>query len=156
MSGKKVYPVMPEAESRTKVNNETYLQMYQQSVDDPDSFWGKQGQRIDWIKPYTKVKNTSFDPKHVSIKWFEDGTLNASANCLDRHLKERGDQTAIIFEGDDPNISREITYRQLYEETCKFANVLKAQGVQKGDIVTIYMPMIPETAVAMLACIQPN
>lgn len=152
MSESKVYPVLPEAEKRTRVNNETYQRLYQQSVNDPDAFWGEQGKRIDWIKPYTKVKNTRFDTHDVSIKWFEDGSLNASANCLDRHLQARGDQTAIIFEGDDPNISRHITYRQLYEDTCKFANVLKAKGVKKGDIVTIYMPMIPETAVAMLAC----
>jgi len=152
MSNAKVYPVKPDAEKRTKVNNETYLSLYQQSVENPDLFWGQQGKRIDWIRPYTKVKNTRFDQHDVSIKWYEDGTLNASVNCLDRHLAERGDQTALLFEGDDPDVSREITYRQLYEETCKFANVLKGQGVCKGDIVTIYMPMIPETAVAMLAC----
>jgi acetyl-CoA synthetase len=152
MSLSKVYPVLADAEKRTRVNNESYQYLYQQSVNDPERFWGEQGKRIDWIKPYTKVKNTRFDTHDVSIKWFEDGSLNASANCLDRHLATRGDQTAIIFEGDDPDTSRHLTYRQLHEDTCKFANVLKAKGVKKGDIITIYMPMIPETAVAMLAC----
>lgn len=152
MSEAKVYPVPEAAKKRALVNNEQYLSLYQKSIDNPDAFWGEQGKRLDWITPYTKVKNTSYDYHNVSIKWFEDGQLNASANCLDRHLEKRGDQTAIIFEGDDPNNSKHITYRELHAETCKFANVLKAQGVKKGDVVTIYMPMVPETAVAMLAC----
>ena len=108
--------------------------------------------RIDWIKPYSKIENVSYDADNLSIKWFEDGTLNAAANCLDRHLAERGDQTAIIFEGDEPTDSRHITYRELHEDVCKFSNMMKARGVSKGDRVTIYMPMIPEAAVAMLAC----
>ena len=152
MSEGKVYPVKESAKSRALVDKEQYMAMYKESIENPDAFWGEHGKRLDWIKPYTTVKNTSYDRSNLSIKWFEDGTLNASANCLDRHLAERGDQTAIIFEGDDPSNSRHVTYRELYEETCKFANVLKTQGVQKGDVVTIYMPMIVETAVAMLAC----
>jgi acetyl-CoA synthetase len=152
MSEAKVYPVPESAKKRALVNNEQYLSLYQKSIDNPEVFWGEQGKRLDWITPFTKVKNTSFDYHNVSIKWFEDGQLNASANCLDRHLEKRGDQTAIIFEGDDPSNSKHITYKELHAETCKFANVLKAQGVKKGDVVTIYMPMVPETAVAMLAC----
>jgi acetyl-CoA synthetase len=115
-------------------------------------FWGEHGKRIDWIKPFTKVKNTSYDYHNVSIKWFEDGTLNVSANCIDRHLATRGDQPAIIWEGDDPSESKVITYKELHHEVNKFANVLHAQGVKKGDRVTIYLPMIPEAAYAMLAC----
>lgn len=126
--------------------------MYEQSIVDPTSFWREHGKRLDWIKPYTKVKNTTFGPSQVSIKWFEDGTLNASANCLDRHLPKRGDQTAIIWEGDDPKNSKHITYRELHREVCKFANALKSLGAKKGDRITIYMPMIPEAAIAMLAC----
>ncbi|MDI9227545.1 acetate--CoA ligase, partial [Serratia bockelmannii] len=122
------------------------------SVQDPEAFWGEHGKILDWIKPYTKVKNTSFDPGHVSIRWFEDGTLNLAANCLDRHLAERGDQTAIIWEGDDPTQSKNVTYKQLHHDVCQFANVLKKLGVKKGDVVAIYMPMVPEAAVAMLAC----
>lgn len=152
MSEVKVYPVPESAKSRALINNDQYLELYRQSIENPDVFWGEQGKRLHWVTPYSKVKNTSFDFSNVSIKWFEDGQINASANCLDRHLEKRGDQTAIIFEGDDPSVSKHITYRELYTETCKFANVLKAQGVKKGDIVTIYMPMVPETAVAMLAC----
>jgi acetyl-CoA synthetase len=134
------------------INPEQYQQYYQQSVQDPETFWGKQGKILDWIKPYTKVKNTSFDPGHISIKWFEDGTLNLAANCLDRHLDERGNQTAIIWEGDDPTQSKKVTYKQLHHDVCQFANVLKKLGVKKGDVVAIYMPMVPEAAVAMLAC----
>ncbi len=138
--------------SRAFIDNEKYLSLYKRSVEDPTGFWGEQGKRIDWIKPYTKVKNTSFDPHNVSIKWYEDGTLNACANCIDRHLKTRGDKIAIIWEGDDPTQDEKITYRQLYERVCKFANVLKANGVKKGDRVTVYLPMIPEAAYAILAC----
>ncbi|BEM46000.1 acetyl-coenzyme A synthetase [Serratia marcescens] len=134
------------------INPAQYQQYYQQSVQDPEAFWGEHGKILDWIKPYTKVKNTSFDPGHVSIRWFEDGTLNLSANCLDRHLAERGDQTAIIWEGDDPAQSKNVTYKQLHHDVCQFANVLKKLGVKKGDVVAIYMPMVPEAAVAMLAC----
>jgi acetyl-CoA synthetase len=148
----KVYNVPAEWAARAYVNNEKYLEMYKRSVQDPDGFWGEVGKRIDWIKPYTKVKNTSYAPENVSIKWYEDGTLNVSANCIDRHLKTRAEQVAIIWEGDDPTHDEKITYRQLHERTCKFANVLKANGVKKGDRVTIYLPMIPEAAYAMLAC----
>jgi len=131
----------------------TYDAMYDASVGHPEKFWTKEGERLDWIKPYTRAKNTTFEPPNVSIKWFEDGTLNVSANCIDRHLKKRGEQTAIIWEPDDPNTeARHITYRELHDNVCKLANVLKAQGVKKGDRVTIYLPMIPEAAYAMLAC----
>jgi len=116
------------------------------------SFWGEHGKRMDWIKPYTWVKRTSFAPGAVSIEWFGDGTTNVSLNCIDRHLAKRADQIAIIWEGDDPKESKSITYRQLHDEVCRFANVLKAHGVKKGDTVTIYLPMIPEAAYAMLAC----
>ena len=148
----KIYPVSPEWAKRAYVDDAKYKDMYARSVTDPDGFWGEQGKRLDWIKPYTKVKNTDFGPPDVSIKWFEDGTLNVSANCVDRHLAKRGDQTAIIWEGDDPSKSKLITYKELYEQVCRFANVLKAHGVKKGDRVTIYLPMIPEAAYAMLAC----
>jgi acetyl-CoA synthetase len=126
--------------------------MYAASMKDPDAFWGEQGKRLDWIKPYTLVKNTSFDYGAVSIKWFEDGTLNVCANCVDRHLPTRADQVAIIWEGDDIAASAKITYRELHEKVCRFANVLKGLGVKKGDRVVIYLPMIPEAAYAMLAC----
>ena len=126
--------------------------MHQRSVSDPQGFWAEHGKRVDWIKPFTKVKNTTYGPPDVSIKWFEDGTLNVSANCIDRHLATRGDQVAIIWEGDDPSESRSITYSQLHDEVCRFANVLRNREVKKGDTVTIYMPMIPEAAFAMLAC----
>ncbi|WP_286791460.1 acetate--CoA ligase, partial [Thalassospira sp. UBA4513] len=152
MTDKQVYPVSPDVAKRALLNRDQYEKMYQQSVNDPETFWAEHGKRLDWIKPFSKVKNTTYDYDNLSIKWFEDGQLNAAANCLDRHLEKRGDQTAIIFEGDDPADSRNVTYRELYEETCKFANVLKDQGVKKGDVVTIYMPMIVETGVAMLAC----
>ena len=112
-----------------------YAEMYQQSINDPDAFWGEHGKRVDWIKPFTKVKNTSFDAKDLSIKWFEDGTLNASANCIDRHLADKADQTAIIWEGDDPADSKNITYQELHDETCRLANAMKARGVSKGDRV---------------------
>jgi acetyl-CoA synthetase len=126
--------------------------MYDRSIKDPNGFWAEQAKRIDWIKPFSKVKNTSYDPHNVSIKWFEDGTLNVSYNCVDRHLAKRGDQTALLWEGDDPKDDKKLTYKQLHAEVCRFANVLKARGVKKGDRVTIYLPMITETAVAMLAC----
>ncbi|MDF2140140.1 acetate--CoA ligase [Paenirhodobacter sp. CAU 1674] len=130
-----------------------YREMYQESISDPDKFWGREGKRLDWITPYTKVKNTDFTFGHVSIKWFEDGVLNASVNCIDRHLATRGDQTAIIFEPDSPDTPAEhITYRQLSERVNRMANVLLSQGVMRGDRVVIYLPMIPEAAYAMLAC----
>jgi acetyl-CoA synthetase len=137
---------------RAYVDNAKYLEMYQSSIADPVAFWRDHGKRIDWIRPYTKVKDVSYAASDLHIRWYEDGTLNASANCIDRHLATRGDQTAIIWEGDDPKDSKHITYKQLHDEVCRFANVLKGQGVRKGDRVTIYMPMIPEAAYAMLAC----
>ena len=148
----KIYPVPSEWARRAWINADQYATLYKRSVEDPNGFWGEAGRRLDWIKPYTKVKNTSFDPANVSIKWFEDGTLNVSVNCIDRHLATRGEQVAIIWEGDDPTVDEKITYRQLHERVCKFANVLKSMGVKKGDRVTIYLPMIPEAAYAMLAC----
>jgi len=142
----------PEPARQPWLDDAAYRAMYRRSVDDPVGFWSKHGLRLDWIKPYTKVKNTSFEPENLVIKWFEDGTLNVSANCIDRHLKTRGDQVAIIWEGDDPTEGVQITYRQLHQRVSKFANVLKAHGVKKGDRVTIYLPMIPEATYAMLAC----
>jgi acetyl-CoA synthetase len=147
----KVYAVPAEWAARAHVDERKYNEMYKRSVESPTEFWGEAGKRLDWIKPYTKVKNTSFEPGKVSIKWYEDGILNVSANCIDRHLKTRADQVAIIWEGDDPTQDEKITYRQLHERVCKFANVMKANGVKKGDRVTIYLPMIPEAAYAMLA-----
>jgi acetyl-CoA synthetase len=129
-----------------------YDTVYARSVSDPEGFWAEHGKRIDWIKPFTKVKHTSYDPHNVQIKWFEDGTTNVSMNCVDRHLATRGDQVAIIWEGDNPEESKKITYKQMHEEVSRFANVLKAKGVKKGDTVSIYLPMIPEAAYAMLAC----
>ena len=152
MSAESLYPVSAQVASRTLTDEATYKSLYQQSVVNPDGFWREQAARIDWIKPFTQVKQTSFDDHHVDIKWFADGTLNVSANCLDRHLQERGDQVAIIWEGDDPAEHKLITYRELHEQVCKFANALRGQDVHRGDVVTIYMPMIPEVAVAMLAC----
>ncbi|MBL8660182.1 MAG: acetate--CoA ligase, partial [Rhodospirillales bacterium] len=152
MSEDLVIPVFDSIAKSAWCNQDSYKQMYQKSVSDPEGFWGEQGARLDWMKPYTHVKDTSFNAPDVHIRWFYDGTLNASVNCLDRHLAKRGDQTALIFEGDDPSVSRHITYRELHEQVCKFANVLKGQGVKKGDRVTIYLPMIPELPVAMLAC----
>ena len=138
---------------RAFIDKKKYETLYEKSADEPNKFWGKEGKRLDWIKPYERVKNTSFEYPNVSIKWFEDGTLNVAANCTDRHLKKRGKKTAIIWEPDDPNAeARYITYRELHENVCRFANVLKDQGVKKGDRVTIYLPMIPEAAYAMLAC----
>ena len=131
-----------------------YAALYQDSIANPDQFWAEHGKRIDWIKPYSQISDVSFDAKDLHIKWYADGTLNAAANCLDRHLATRGDQTAIIWEGDEPDQHRHITYRELHEDVCKFANVLKANGAKKGDRITIYMPMIPETTVAMLACVR--
>ncbi|MBK5961714.1 acetate--CoA ligase [Rhodoplanes elegans] len=152
MTTVKVYDVPGEWANRAFLNDDTYQAMYHRSVTDPNGFWGEQARRIDWFKPFTKVKNTSYDPHNVSIKWFEDGTTNVAHNCIDRHLATRGDQVAIIWEGDDPKDDRKITYKELHAEVSRFANVLKARGVKKGDRVTIYLPMIPEAAVAMLAC----
>jgi acetyl-CoA synthetase len=152
MSEIKVHPV-PEEWTRTAyADGDKYLEMYKASINSPEKFWGEHGKRIDWIKPYTKVKNTSFAPGNVSIKWFEDGTLNVCANCVDRHLPERANQVALIWEGDDPSMDAKITYAQLHERVSRMANVLKKLGAKKGDRITIYMPMIPEATYAMLAC----
>jgi acetyl-CoA synthetase len=151
MSDEKIYDVPADWKKRAFADAAKYEEMYARSIKDPNGFWAEQAKRIDWIKAPTKVKNTSYTG-NVSIKWFEDGTLNACFNCVDRHLAKRGDQTAIIWEGDDPKDDKKITYRQLHAEVQKFANVLKQQGVKKGDRVTIYMPMIPEAAVSILAC----
>ncbi len=148
----KLYPVNPSFAAAARLRHDDYTRLYAESVSDPEGFWGRIGQRLDWIKPPTKIKDVSFDPKDLHIRWYEDGELNVSANCLDRQLEKRGDKVAIIFEGDDPNSSRKITYRELHAEVCKFANTLKHLGVAKGDRVAIYLPMIPEAAVAMLAC----
>jgi acetyl-CoA synthetase len=152
MSDHVLFPVPAEWAQRAFADAAQYADMYKQSVEDPEGFWGEHGKRIDWIKPYTQVKDVSYAPDDVHIRWYHDGVLNASVNCLDRHLATRGDQTAIIWEGDNPAESKKLTYRELYEEVCKFANVLKANGAKKGDRVTIYLPMIPEIAVAVLAC----
>ena len=152
MSEKFSFAVPEEVAKTAKIDNETYLKMYADSVKDPSAFWGEHGKRLDWIKPYSKVENTLFSRDEVSIKWYEDGTLNASVNCIDRHLEKRGQQTAIIWEGDEPDQQSHISYQELYENVCRFANILKLRGVKKGDRVTIYMPMIPEAAYAMLAC----
>ncbi len=151
--GEAIYPVPAEWADTALVNEARYQEMYRRSVEDPDGFWRDEAKRIDWIKPFTKVKETSFQEADFGIKWFADGTLNLSANALDRHLAERGDQVAIIWEPDEPtDQGRKITYSQLHADVCRFANLLKAKGVQKGDRVTIYLPMVPEAAVAMLAC----
>lgn len=148
----KIYDVPADWAKQAYVDDAKYREMYARSVSDPNGFWAEQAKRIDWIKPFHKVENVSFAPGNISIKWFEDGVLNVAWNCIDRHLDKRGDQVAIIWEGDDPNADKKITYRQLHAEVCRFANVLKARGVKKGDRVTIYLPMIPEAAYAMLAC----
>jgi len=146
-----VFPVPPELAKSAWINEATYKEWYERSIRDPEGFWGEHGKRLDWIKPYTSVRDVSFTGD-VHIRWYQDGTLNIAANCLDRHLAERGDQTAIIWEGDNPNESEHITYRDLHQRVCRFANALEGLGVKKGDRVTIYLPMIPEAAVAMLAC----
>ncbi len=148
----KVYKVPAEFAARAHVNKQQYEAMYQRSVDDPEGFWAEQAENyISWFQPWEKVSDWSFG-KDVSIQWFTGGKLNVAYNCLDRHLETRGDQVAIIWEGDDPGVERKITYRELHTEVCRFANVLKQRGVKKGDRISIYMPMIPEAAVAMLAC----
>ena len=147
-----IYPVTPEIAAAAHIDAAKYDAMYRQSIEDPDAFWGEQGKRLDWIKPYTKVKNTTYEYPNVSVKWFEDGVLNVSANCIDRHLATRGDQTAIIWEGDNPASDEKITYNQLSERVGKLANAMKGLGVKKGDRVILYLPMIPEAAYSMLAC----
>ncbi|HVJ61583.1 MAG TPA: AMP-binding protein, partial [Tahibacter sp.] len=151
MSGK-IYPVEPAFAAKARVTAEQYESLYAESVSDPEGFWRRIGGRVDWITPFSQVKDVSFDADDLHIRWYHDGVLNVSANCLDRHLTQRGDKTAIIFEGDDPNDSRRITYRELHADVCRAANLLRNLGVAKGDRVAIYLPMIPEAAVAMLAC----
>lgn len=147
-----LFEVSDDWAARAHISAEAYEGRYAQSIEDPDGFWGEVGKRVDWIKPFTKVKNTSYAPGAVSIKWYEDGTLNVAANCIDRHLDKRGDQVAIIWEGDEPTDDKSVTYNELHVAVSRFANVLKAQGIQKGDRVTIYMPMVLEATYAMLAC----
>ena len=147
-----LHPVDPAFAAKARIRKDDYQSMYARSVQDPEGFWKEMSERVDWIEPPTRIKDVSFDPDDLHIRWFEDGKLNVAANCLDRHLATRGDKTAIIFEGDDPGESRTLTYRELHTEVCKFANTLKNLGIVKGDRVVIYLPMIPEAAVAMLAC----
>jgi len=148
----KIYDVPAEWAKRAWIDQAKYRDMYARSISDPNGFWAEQAKRVDWMKSPTKIENVSFAPGNISIKWFEDGVLNVAYNCIDRHLHKRGDQTAIIWEGDDPSQSKRITYRQLHDEVCKMANILRTRNVKKGDRVTIYLPMIPEAAYAMLAC----
>ncbi len=148
----KIYEIPGDWAKRAYVDDAKYRAMYERSLADPDGFWAEAAKRIHWMKDFTRVKNTSFDKPNVSIKWFEDGTTNAAYNCIDRHLHSRGNQTALIWEGDDPKESRHITYQELHDEVCRFANILRNRNVKKGDRVTIYMPMIPEAVYAMLAC----
>ncbi len=148
----KTYAPSSEMAANAHVDAAKYEAMYAASVNDPDAFWGEHGKRLDWIKPFSTVKNTTYEYPGVSVKWFEDGEMNVCANCVDRHLDKRGDQTAIIWESDDPTVDKHISYKELHARVCKFANVLKAEGIRKGDRVILYMPMIPEAAMAMLAC----
>ncbi|WP_299663004.1 acetate--CoA ligase [uncultured Psychromonas sp.] len=152
MSGNTIYPVSPELAANSLLTNDQYLSEYKASIEDPEAFWGEKGKILDWIKPYTKVKNSSYAPGNVNIKWFEDGELNVSVNCIDRHLGTKADQVALLWEGDSPDQDAKITYKELYTQVCQFANALKEQGIKKGDVVCLYMPMTPEAAVAMLAC----
>ncbi|MBL8597822.1 MAG: acetate--CoA ligase [Devosia sp.] len=152
MSENLVFEPSDAAKARTLTTKAQYDEIYARSISDPDGFWAEQAKRLDWIKAPTRIKNTSFEYPNISIKWFEDGVLNVSANCIDRHLATRGDQVAILWEGDTPGTDGKVTYRELHALVCRFANVLKANGVKKGDRVTIYMPMVIDTAVAMLAC----
>src|ERR1700751_1669792 len=148
----KIYDVPAAWTKRAFINESQYRKMYERSLADPNAFWAEEAKRIHWMKPFSKVKNTSFNKPNVFIKWFEDGVTNAAYNCIDRHLHSRGNQTAIIWEGDDPKQSKHITYKELHDEVCRFANILRNRNVKKGDRVTIYLPMIPEAAYAMLAC----
>ena len=151
MSEDYLFPVSDDIAETAWIDNDKYLKWYGSSLEDPEAFWREHGKRIDWIKPYTKIKDVDYEDD-ARIKWFYDGTLNASYNCIDRHLESRSNQTAILWEGDDPSESLSITYMELHERVCRFSNALKTEGIKKGDVVTIYMPMIPETAIAMLAC----
>ncbi len=152
MSQHEVFPVRPEWAANAWVDAARYQQMYRRSIEDPEGFWGEHGKRLDWIRPYTRVKDTSFASRNLHVRWYDDGRLNACVNCVDRHLAQRGGQEAILWVADEPGLRRTITYRDLHAHVCKFANALKALGVKRGDRVTIYLPMIPESAIAMLAC----
>ncbi|WP_296277849.1 acetate--CoA ligase [uncultured Acinetobacter sp.] len=147
-----IYPVPEQFVKTARTNEQEYFERYQQSVDDPDTFWAEAAKKLEWIKPFSQVKNTSFDKDNFKIEWFADGELNVSANCLDRHLKEHPLKPAIIWEGDHPSRHKIISFEELHDEVCRFANVLKKNGIGKGDRVILYMPMIPEAAIAMLAC----
>ena len=147
-----VFKVFPEWKKKGLVNQSSYKKMYEESVSDNEKFWEKHGKRIDWIKPYSQIKDVTYSKEKVDIKWFYDGTLNVAYNCIDRHLPKKANDTAIIFEGDDPNVSKNITYQELKDEVCKLANGLKEIGIKKGDRVTIYMPMVPQAVYSMLAC----
>ncbi|MEC7572482.1 MAG: AMP-binding protein, partial [Pseudomonadota bacterium] len=152
MTDEQLFPVPTETARAALVDDAQYQAMYAASLADPEAFWAEHGKRIDWIKLYSQIKDVSYAADDLHIKWYYDGTLNVAANCLDRHLATRGDQTAIIWEGDDPADDKHITYRELHAEVCRLANALKGLGAKKGDRITIYMPMIPEATVAMLAC----
>ena len=152
MSDNQIFTPTAETATGAHIDDSGYQEMYQRSLTDSDSFWAEHGKRIDWIKPYSKISSVSYDKSDLHIRWYEDGSLNAAANCLDRHLADRGEQTAIIWEGDEPDQHKHISYNALHAEVCRFANALRTRGIKKGDRVTIYMPMIPEAAVAMLAC----
>src|ERR1700755_2715410 len=148
----KIYDVPAEWSKRAWIDQAKYKEMYARSVADPAGFWAEQAKRIDWMKAPHKIGNWSYAPGNISIKWFEDGVLNVAHNCIDRHLHTRANQTAIIWEGDDPSQSKHITYQELHDEVCRMANILRTRNVKKGDRVTIYLPMIPEAAYAILAC----
>jgi acetyl-CoA synthetase len=147
-----IYPVLADWAARALISKDAYADKYRQSIEEPEAFWRAETARLDWIRPWTQLSTSSFAREDFGIGWFTDGTLNVAANCLDRHLATRGDHTAIIWEGDDLGQSVRLTYAQLHQEVCRFANVLKKAGAQKGDRITLYLPMIPEAAVAMLAC----
>ncbi|MGH8114500.1 MAG: AMP-binding protein, partial [Rhodanobacteraceae bacterium] len=147
-----VHPVPSAFAATEQIKPDDYERLYAESLRDPEAFWAKAAGRLEWINPPTEIKDVSFDEKDLHIRWYADGILNPTVSCLDRHLEKHGGKTAILFEGDDPNVSRSISYRELHAEVCKFANALRHLGVSKGDRVAIYMPMIPEAAVAMLAC----
>jgi len=147
-----IYTNLSDFHKSGHIKKSNYLKLYKESINNPENFWDNMGKRIDWIKPYTKIKDVSFNKEDLHIKWYEDGYLNASVNCIDRHLPHMANETALIYEADDPNTSNNITYQELYNHVCKYANILKARGVKKGSRVTIYMPMIPEAVYSMLAC----
>jgi acetyl-CoA synthetase len=147
-----VYPIKDDADRDYLIDRDEYERLYRQSVEDNETFWAEQAQSLDWSKPFSTVKDVSFEKEDLHIRWFEDGELNVCVNCVDRHLADRADQTAIIFEGDQPDVSRNISYRELHAEVCRLANALEDMGVVPGDRVMLYMPMIPEAAYVMLAC----